>query len=225
LNMSLRILFAFLLTFCSLAFELPAENEKHLMNIRQLTFGGENAEAYFSGDGKQLIFQSTRDQYPCDEIYKMNVDGSDVKKVSAGKGRTTCAYFYPNDQQILYSSTHESGPACPAPPDRSRGYVWGLYPYDIYTANPDGSNLKVLTSSPNYDAEATISPDGKSIVFTSDRDGDLELYVMDDFPDVRLTGEVREPPVIRQIFVKSWDWSISQSTHRHSRIQNHSRTS
>jgi Tol biopolymer transport system component len=173
------ILIPILTIFCALALQLGAENEKHLTNIQQLTFGGENAEAYFSSDGKQLIFQSTRDGYPCDQIYTMNIDGSGVKKISTGKGRTTCAYFYPGDKEILYSSTHESGAACPPPPDRSRGYVWGLYPYDIYTANPDGSDLKILTSSPNYDAEATISPDGKSIVFTSDRDGDLELYRMD----------------------------------------------
>jgi Tol biopolymer transport system component len=154
-------------------------NEPHLSNIHQLTFGGENAEAYFSADGKYLIFQSTRGNYPCDQIYTMKTDGSDLRKVSTGVGRTTCAYFFPNRDQILYSSTHVNSPECPAPPDRSRGYVWGLYPYDIYRADKDGKNLQVLSASSGYDAEATISPDGKKIVFTSDRDGDLELYSID----------------------------------------------
>jgi len=170
----------FLLLLCPLFWgTASAAEEKHLANIQQLTFGGENAEAYFSEDGKQLTFQSTRDNYPCDQIYSMNADGSQLRKISSGKGRTTCAYFYPGEKQVLYSSTFETSADCPAPPDRSRGYVWGLYPYDIYTSKPDGTDIKVLTSSPGYDAEATISPDGKSIVFTSDRDGDLELYRMD----------------------------------------------
>ena len=174
--MLLKILILVLLLFQTSA--LPSQ-EKYLSNIRQLTFGGENAEAYFSSDGQQLIFQSTREGYPCDQIYTMKTDGSQVRRVSAGKGRTTCGYFYPGSNQILYSSTHENSPDCPLPPDRSRGYVWGLYPYDIFSGKADGTDLRVLSSSPAYDAEATISPDGKSIIFTSDRDGDLELYLMD----------------------------------------------
>lgn len=154
------------------------EQEAHLKDVSQLTFGGENAEAYFSSDGKQLIFQSTLN-HECDQIYKMNIDGSDKRLVSTGKGRTTCAYFFPGNQRILYSSTHEVSEKCPEPPDRSKGYVWGLYPYDIYSAKADGTDLKRLTNWKGYDAEATISPDGKMIVFTSDRDGDLELYSMD----------------------------------------------
>ncbi len=155
-------------------------DEKHLTNIKQLTFGGENAEAYWSGDGKQITLQSTHGDYKCDQIFTISADGGEMKLVSTGKGRTTCSYFYPDGKKILYASTHGGKPDCPAPPDMSQGYVWAIYPdYDIYIANPDGSDLKPLAKSPGYDAEATISPDGKKIIFTSTRDGDLDLYVMD----------------------------------------------
>jgi len=151
-----------------------------LRNVRQLTFGGQNAEAYFSADGEQLIFQSSHDDVKCDQIFTMNVDGSGMRMVSTGKGRTTCSYFYPNGKRILYSSTHLASPECPPRPDFSKGYVWAVYPgYDIFTANPDGSDLKQLTHTPGYDAEATISLDGKKIVFTSLRNGDLDIYSMD----------------------------------------------
>jgi Tol biopolymer transport system component len=154
-------------------------DEPRLSNIRMLTNGGENAEAYFSADGSRLIFQATRPGVSaCDQIYTMAADGSDVRLVSTGKGTTTCAYFFPTGDRILYSSTHERMEACPAPPDYSQGYVWSLHPFDIYTARTDGSDLRRLTSSPAYDAEATISPDGRTIVFTSTRDGDLEIYLM-----------------------------------------------
>jgi TolB protein len=157
---------------------LPAE--KHLRNVKQLTFGGENAEAYFSGDGRELIFQSKRDQLECDQIFKMGADGSQVRMVSTGAGRTTCSYFFPKKQRILYASTHMAAKECPPRPDFSRGYVWPIYPsYDIFTARPDGSDLKQLTKTPGYDAEATISTDGRKIVFTSMRDGDLDIYTMD----------------------------------------------
>ena len=160
------------------ALALPAE--KHLRNMRQLTFGGENAEAYFSSDGRELIFQSKRERLECDQIFKMNVDGSGVKMVSTGDGRTTCSFFFPNKNRILYASTHMTARACPPKPDFSRGYVWAIYPsYDIYTARADGSDVKQLTSAPGYDAEATISVDGRKIVFTSTRDGDLDIYTMD----------------------------------------------
>jgi len=155
------------------------QQEKHLRNIRQLTFGGQNAEAYFSSDGKKLIFQSTHDDLKCDQIFTMNIDGSDVHMVSTGKGRTTCSYFYPSGKRILYSSTHLGDAQCPPKPDYSKGYVWGVYStYDIFTANPDGSNVKQLTTTPGYDAEAVISEDGKRIVFTSLRNGDLDIYTM-----------------------------------------------
>jgi TolB protein len=168
----------------------PLPGEKHLANIRQLTFGGENAEAYFSRDGRRLIFQSTREGWPCDQEYTMNIDGSDLRKVSTGDGRTTCGYFTPDGKHIVYASTRLGGRECPPKPDFSRGYVWPIYhSYDIFGANADGSGLTRLTSTPGYDAEATIAPDGR-IVFTSVRDGDMEVYSMaPDGSDVkRLTN-------------------------------------
>src|ERR1041384_2154158 len=151
---------------------LALPQEKHLRNLKQLTFGGENAEAYFSSDGKKLIFQSTPDGHDCDQIYTMNIDGSDVKLVSTGEGRTTCSYFFPGDKRILYSSTHLGGKQCPPRPDFSQGYVWAVYDtFDIFTANPDGSNVKQLTDITGYDAETTINRRGK-LVFTSKRSGD-----------------------------------------------------
>lgn len=167
-------------------------DEPRLRNLRKLTHGGENAEAYFSADGSRLIFQAT---WPginnCDQMFTMDVEGGDLRMVSTGIGRTTCGFYFP-DGRILYSSTHESSPECPPPPDYSRGYVWPLHDYDIYVANPDGSGLRNLTNRPGYDAEATISPDGSKIVFTSLRDGDLDIYVMNaDGSNVRrLTHEL-----------------------------------
>ena len=159
---------------------LAVDGEKHLKNIKQLTFGGENAEAYFSFDGKQLIFQSKRDGRDCDQIYTMNIDGTNVKMVSNGEGRTTCSYFFKDGKKILYASTFLGDKKCPPPANFSKGYVWAIYPdYEIYTSTPDGKNVKKLTDSKGYDAEATISPDDKKIIFTSERDGDLELYSMD----------------------------------------------
>lgn len=159
---------------------LAVNGERHLKNIRQLSFGGENAEAYFSSDGKKLIFQSKRDNRPCDHIYTMNIDGSDVRMISSGDGRTTCSYFLKGGKKVLYASTFGGGKECPPPPDFTKGYVWAIYPdYEIYTASPDGKNIKNITNSPGYDAEATVAPNGKKIVFTSERDGDLELYSMD----------------------------------------------
>jgi Tol biopolymer transport system component len=160
--------------------KLTFEGENHLKNIKQLTFGGENAEAYFSSDGKKLIFQSKRDGRGCDQIYTMNIDGSDVKMVSTGMGRTTCSFFYKSGKKIIYGSTHLGNKECPPNPDFSKGYVWAIYSdYDIFRAKPDGTGVKQLTKSPGYDAEATVSPDGKTIVFTSTRDGDLDIYTMD----------------------------------------------
>jgi TolB protein len=163
-----------------------AAKEVHLSNIRQLTDGGENAEAYFSFDGQDLIFQSTRDGGGCDQIYAMKADGSGLRRISNGEGRTTCAFFYPDKRHVLYASTHLGGKACPPKPDFSRGYVWPVYEsYDIFRANPDGSGLTRLTTAPGYDAEATINGDGR-IVFTSVRDGDMEIYSMNgDGGDVR----------------------------------------
>src|SRR6266850_3834577 len=146
--------------------DLALPQEKHLRNVKQLTFGGENAEAYFSSDGKKLIFQSTRAGHECDQIYTMNIDGSDIHMVSTGNGRTTCSYFFPNGRRVLYSSTHLGAKECPTPPDFSQGYVWAVYPsFDIFTARPDGSDVKQLTKTPGYDAETTITLDGKKLVF------------------------------------------------------------
>ena len=175
------------------AASLEVPGEKHLKNIKQLTFGGENAEAYFSFDGKKLSFQSKRDGRECDQIYTMNIAGSNVKMVSNGEGRTTCAYYLKGDKKVIYASTHAASKDCPPNPDFSMGYVWPVYPtYDIYVADANGKNIKPLTTTPGYDAEATVSPDGKKIIFTSMRDGDLDLYVMDiDGKNVkRLTTEV-----------------------------------
>ncbi len=164
---------------------LALPGEKHLRNVRQLTFGGQNAEAYFSADDRYLIFQHQGSDVPCDQIYTMPVETSDGKPAtprlaSTGKGRTTCSYFFPAGNRILFSSTHEAAAECPPKPDYSKGYVWPIYStYDIYTAKPDGSDLRRLTNSPGYDAEATISRDGKQIVFTSTRNGDLDIYTMD----------------------------------------------
>jgi Tol biopolymer transport system component len=158
---------------------LIRDGETHFAHLYQLTFGGENAEAYWSSDGSKLIFQSTRDGYPCDQEFVMDLRHGVVHRVSTGKGRTTCGYFYDDDRRVLFSSTHLAGDSCPPLPDFSQGYVWAIYPsYDIFTANPDGSDLKRLTTTPGYDAEATLSVDGKWIVFTSVRDGDLDLYKM-----------------------------------------------
>jgi TolB protein len=162
---------------------VPGE-EKHLKNVRQLTFGGQNAEAYFSLEDKYLIFQHQGEGVPCDQIYSIPVDTPDGKPaapklVSTGKGRTTCAYYFPSGDRVLFSSTHASSPDCPPKPDYSRGYVWPIYDtYQIFTAKPDGSDLKQLTNAHGYNAESTITRDGKHIVFTSTRNGDLDIYTM-----------------------------------------------
>ena len=155
----------------------PLPEERHLKSLRQLTFGGENAEAYWSFDETKLIFQSRPNRSAADQIYIMNADGSGKRLVSTGKGRTTCSYFMPGDRRILYASTHGAGDKPPPPPDRSRGYVWAIYPsFAIYVADADGGNVKKLIDAPGYDAEATVSPKGDWIVFTSVRDGDIDLY-------------------------------------------------
>ncbi|MEO8381267.1 MAG: M28 family peptidase [Acidobacteriota bacterium] len=163
-------------------FEKTFEGEKHLADVRQLTFGGENAEAYFSPDGTKLIYQSTPERGGCDQQYVMNLATGESKLVSSGKGRTTCGYFsYPAGDRILYASTEAADPSCPPPPDRSRGYIWGVYAgYDIYMAKADGTEAKRITTTPGYDAEATWCHKGGKILFTSVRDGDLDLYEMNE---------------------------------------------
>ena len=167
---------------------LTNPREGRFGEIRQLTFQGENAEAYWAFDGSRLIFQSTPTPGEgCDQIYILDPETGATELVSTGDGRTTCSYFYPGGERILYSSTHHFNRACPVPPDFSRGYVWAVYPsFDIFAADADGSNLRQLTTSFGYDAEATFSPTGHRIVFTSTRDGDLDLYSMlPDGSDVR----------------------------------------
>jgi peptidase M28-like protein/PDZ domain-containing protein/WD40 repeat protein/PA domain-containing protein len=183
------------------ALDLRMPDEHHFGDLRQLTFEGENAEAYWSWDGGQLILQSTHPPYACDQIFRLPVDNgpADMSLVSTGAGRTTCSYFFPGNRHVLFASTHETSPACPPKPDMSRGYVWALYDsYDIFTARlndqaaggaPGVTELKNITHHPGYDAEATVCGKDGTIVFTSTRDGDIELYRMD--PDgsnvVRLT--------------------------------------
>lgn len=154
--------------------------EPHLTNLRMLTNGGENAEAYYSGDETKLIFQRTRPpEVPCDQMFTLDLRTGEETLVSTGRGRTTCGYFFPAGDKIIYASTHHVDAACPAPPDMRQGYVWALYDYDIFLADADGSHLRQLTDAKGYDAEGTISTDGRKIVFTSVRNGDLDIYTMD----------------------------------------------
>jgi TolB protein len=164
----------------------PQPGETHFANIRQVTFGGENAEAYFSRDGEWLTFQSTRDGRTCDQQYVMRVDGSSLERVSNGLGKTTCGWFFPGGERLLFASSHAHDSTCPPRPDPSQGYVWGLDRFDIYTANRDGTELRRLTNYDVYTAEGVLSPDGRRIVFTSLKDGDLDIYTMNaDGSDVR----------------------------------------
>jgi TolB protein len=164
----------------------PEVGERFFGTLRQLTFGGQNAEAYWSPDGTQLIFQRTASDSTCDQQFVIKADGSDLRMVSNGLGRTTCGYFYAGGARIVYSSTFQADTNCPAPPDMTRGYVWALYDFDVYTSEPDGSDLRKIFGTPGYDAEATLSPDGTRIVFTSTRDGDLDIYTMNvDGTEVR----------------------------------------
>ncbi|MCP4447920.1 MAG: hypothetical protein GY811_21670 [Myxococcales bacterium] len=155
--------------------------EVHLSDVRQLTFdAGENAEAYWAFDGSELIMQSKRKPFSCDQIYRLPLDGSRPKLVSTGLGRTTCSYFLPGDREIVYSSTHAASDTCPEVLDHSQGYVWPIYSeYNIYVASADGSNLRKLTDTPHYAAEATVCATNGAIRFTSTRNGDLDLYRMD----------------------------------------------
>lgn len=174
--------------------DLSFEGEKYFKNIKQITFGGDNAEAYWSFDDKQLVFQSNHNKWgvECDQMFIMNNDESfesiTPKMLSTGKGRTTCSYFMPDNKHILYASTHEANELCPETPLRVDGnYVWPIYDtYDIYVADLEGNIVNKLTNEVGYDAEATVSPKGDKIVFTSDRSGDLELYTMNiDGTDVK----------------------------------------
>jgi len=175
---------------------LVLKGEKHFKNLRMLTNGGDNAEAYWSFDDNNLVFQAKNTEWDaeCDQIYVFNPDNDNLienrpKLVSTGMGRTTCSYFLPGNESIVYASTHLADENCPVEPERRADgkYVWPIYEsFDIFTADLEGNILSQLTDTPGYDAEATISPDGKLIVFTSIRSGDLELYTMNiDGSDVR----------------------------------------
>lgn len=168
--------------------KLEYPDEKHFSNMRQLTFGGDNAEAYFGFDNEHITFQRTAptDGTPCDQIFygtitKKPGEKFTYKRVSTGKGRTTCAYLMPDKKHFLYASTHLASDACPPTPDRSKikKYVWPIYDgYDIFVADLNGKITKRLTNTPGYDAEGTVSPKGDKIVFTSMRNGDLDIYTM-----------------------------------------------
>lgn len=158
--------------------------EKHFSNVQQLTFGGDNAEAYFSFNNQLLTLQITNPKagLACDKIFWMDLKDGKLHPLSSGKGRTTCSYFMPGDKSIIFASTHGTQDTCPPVPDRQKikKYVWPLYPsYDIYVASLDGKIIQQLTNTKGYDAEATLSPDGKTIIFTSTRNGDIDLYTMD----------------------------------------------
>jgi Tol biopolymer transport system component len=196
----MRIILFFSIALCSFsAFSTDKKNlidtihfpgETHFKNVQQLTFGGDNAEAYFSFDGKYLIFQKTnpKEGIMCDQIWmgKVPTEAGEVfspKLVSNGMGRTTCAFMFPDNKHILYGSTHLGSSDCPPTPDRTKygnKYIWPIYEsFDIFKADTNGNIIKRMTKTKGYDAEATISPKGDKIVFTSMRDGDLDLYTMD----------------------------------------------
>ena len=191
----------FSISFLMLLSFAPDTTEKHLKNLRQLTFGGDNAEAYFSPDSKHLSFQSNNPKWglSCDQIFHLDIAKTSKDTslrpalISTGEGRTTCAYFMPDKKHILYASTHKSGKDCPPAPQMGKKYLWAIYPeFDIYIADLKGKITGQLTNAPGYDAEATVSPKGDKIVFTSTRSGDLELWVMniDGSNPVQITREL-----------------------------------
>jgi TolB protein len=154
--------------------------DRHMENVTQLTFDGDNGEAYFSPDGSKLIFQSNRGGYGCDKIWIMNNDGSDKRMVSPAHGAHTCSFFFPDGKKIVFASTSHLPGDCPPRPELPPGvyYLWPLYPYNIFVADLDGSGLKKITDNPKYDAEPVISSDGNQIVFGSQRGGDFDIYSM-----------------------------------------------
>ena len=169
--------------------------ERHLKNVTQLTFDGDNGEAYFSPDGLQLIYQSNREGYACDKIWIMNIDGSNKHMVSPDHGAHTCSYFFPDGKRIVFASTSHLSGDCPPKPKtpeafQGAGHVWPLYPYDIFVADVDGHGLKKITDNLKYDAEPVVSSDGRQIVFGSQREGDFDIYIMNsDGSNVRRLTE------------------------------------
>ncbi len=154
--------------------------DRYMQNVTQLTFDGDNGEAYFSWDDLRLIYQSNRGGQACDKIWIMNIDGSDKHRVSPGQGAHTCSFFFPGNQKIIFASTSHLSGDCPPRPKRPPGvrFIWPLFPYDIFVADADGSDLIKVTDNPKYDAEPIVSPDGKQVVFGSQRDGDFDIYIM-----------------------------------------------
>src|SRR3972149_2813150 len=190
LRINIFIIFSvLLLSGCVDTKEIMRESENqimehHIKNVTQLTIDGDNGEAYFSWDSLQLIYQSNRNGYACDKIWIMNIDGSDKHMVSPNHGAHTCSFFFPENKKIVFASTSHLPGDCPQKPKalpslKGIGHVWPLYPYDIFVADADGSNLKKITYNPEYDAEPVVSSDGRKIVFGSKRDGDFETYIMD----------------------------------------------
>lgn len=158
---------------------------RYLANVTQLTDAsmglGKAGEAYFSPDGKNIIFQATPAGQPDYQIYTMNLSTHTPKMVSTGKGACTCAFFHPKARKIMFASSHlDPNLGQPKSVEETKGYKWDFNEHmDIFEADLDGGNLHRLTDAPGYDAEGSYSPSGKQIVFTSMRDGDQEIYVMD----------------------------------------------
>jgi len=185
-KMAFIVFLLFLLSGCAEKNELPKSGEypfvdRHMKNVTQLTFEGDNGEAYFSSDGRRLIYQSSRGGYACDKIWVMNIDGSDKHMVSPDHGAHTCSFFFPDGEKIVFASTsHLPGDCPPRPERRATGghFIWPLFPYDIFIANPDGSGMVKITDNPKYDAEPIVSSDGSQIVFGSQRYGDFDIYIM-----------------------------------------------
>jgi Tol biopolymer transport system component len=180
------VVLLFLLAGCMEKNELSKSGEypfmdRHLKNVTQLTLEGDNGEAYFSPDGSRLIYQSNRGGYNCDKIWIMNIDGSNKRRVSPDHGAHTCSFFFPDGEKIVFASTsHLPGDCPPRPERRATGghFIWPLFPYDIFIANPDGSGMIKITDTPKYDAEPIVSSDGSQIVFGSQRYGDFDIYII-----------------------------------------------
>ncbi|MCX7727954.1 MAG: hypothetical protein N2203_00625 [Bacteroidia bacterium] len=199
------VLFTTTAIFSQNADIISEQEKKHFKSLTQITFGGDNAEAYFDQSGKKISFQATNKNWniPCDQIFYFDLKNlnkkldlskkENFKQISTGKGRTTCSYFMPDGKHILFASTHHKMDSCPPVPRIKGKYVWPLYPeYDIFVADLNGKIIKQLTDSPGYDAEATVSPKGDKIVFTSTRGGDIDLWVMniDGSNPVQITKEL-----------------------------------
>jgi Tol biopolymer transport system component len=152
--------------------------EDHLTKVTQLTFTGENTQASFSPDNKNIIFQSTRNRLRCDAIFRMHSDGSDISQISSGKGIASSAVISPDNNSIIYSSTQKVDYQCPSKPEYSKAYSWLLYSsYDLFKDELTGGSDERIIKSSSYDGGAVYSPKGDKIIFSSGRTGDLELYI------------------------------------------------